>query len=92
MSESFPEMFVGVWISENYTKHSLFVVQVSYIRQSYLVPYKLMERKGISVDREIGPRCGMSLSESDLDVELALDQGIGPRSGKRPSIRDQTSI
>ena len=37
-----------------------------------------------SADGKLGPRCGMILSESDLDVETALDLGIGPRSGTNP--------
>ena len=37
-----------------------------------------------SSDSEIGPRCGMALSKLALDVELALDLGIGPRSGTNP--------
>ena len=37
-----------------------------------------------SSDSEIGPRCGMALSELALDVELALDLGTGPRSGTNP--------
>ena len=36
------------------------------------------------VDREIGLRCGMALSESALDVESALDLEIDPRSGTNP--------
>ena len=32
-----------------------------------------------SADGKLGPRCGMVLSESALDVESALDLGIGPR-------------
>ena len=37
-----------------------------------------------SADGKLGPRCGMILSESALDVETALDLGIGPRSGTNP--------
>ena len=37
-----------------------------------------------SADGKLGPRCGMVLSESALDVETALDLGIGPRSGTNP--------
>ena len=37
-----------------------------------------------SADSKLGPRCGMVLSESALDVETALDLGIGPRSGTNP--------
>ena len=38
----------------------------------------------LSSDSEIGPRCGMGLSELALDVESALGLGIGPRSGTNP--------
>ena len=37
-----------------------------------------------SADCKLGLRCGMILSESALDVESALDLGIGPRSGTSP--------
>ena len=37
-----------------------------------------------SSDSKIGPRCGMTLLESALGVESALDLGIGPRSGTNP--------
>ena len=32
-----------------------------------------------SADSEIGPRCGIVLSELAPDLELALDLGTGPR-------------
>ena len=35
-------------------------------------------------DCEIGPRCGMALPKLALDVEWALDLGIGPRLGTNP--------
>ena len=37
-----------------------------------------------SADCKLGPRCGMVLLESALDVESDLDLGIGPRSGTNP--------
>ena len=35
-------------------------------------------------DGKLGPRCGMVLSELALNVESALDLGIGPGSGTNP--------
>ena len=37
-----------------------------------------------SADGKLGPCCGMILSDLALDVETALDLGIGPRSGTNP--------
>ena len=48
-----------------------------------------MERV-FSTDSEIGPRCGMVLSELAPDVELALNLGTGPRLGTNP--RSESNI
>ena len=44
----------------------------------------------LSADSEIGPRCGIVLSELAPDVELALDLGTGPRLGTHP--RSESNI
>ena len=50
-----------------------------------------MERV-FSADSEIGPRCGIVLSELAPDVELALDLGTGPRLGTNPRSESNINI